>query len=260
MLRFILILTLFALVIVPLNSSVVQTSATLLRITNTPEHSLNLNPGLSDDGRVIVFESSADLVQTGGGTSFRIIRAESSWNFNEIARSRAASVNLSTDGQRIAFASNEDLVGQNADRNSEIYFFDGTELQQLTHTVPASEASRLIDGNFEPSISGDGRWIACSSNRNPKSTLAILLLDTSSNTITEITAGVEGIRSDSPKINADGNRIFFIQSKLNQSEGVPDLLTYDMVTRTTHLISANLPGLSLSNARAVSNDGNRVVF
>ena len=33
--------------------------------------------------------------------------------FEEIARSRASAVSISTNGQKIAFASTEDLVGQN---------------------------------------------------------------------------------------------------------------------------------------------------
>ena len=39
----------------------VESFAALTRLTNTPEHTLNLNPTLSDDGKVVVFESSADL-------------------------------------------------------------------------------------------------------------------------------------------------------------------------------------------------------
>ena len=64
---------------------------------------------------------------------------------------------MSSDGRVIAFASTEDLVGENADRNSEIFLFVGERLKQLTHTEPASGASRLSDGSFQPSLTGDGR-------------------------------------------------------------------------------------------------------
>ena len=40
-----------------------QSNGNLTRLTNTPEHAVNLNPTLSDDGRIVVFESSADLVR-----------------------------------------------------------------------------------------------------------------------------------------------------------------------------------------------------
>ena len=52
--------------------------ATLTRVTNTPEHLLNLNPTLSDDGRTIVFESTADLANTGGIASFHALWRTSS--------------------------------------------------------------------------------------------------------------------------------------------------------------------------------------
>src|SRR5215470_17698556 len=118
--------------------SQVESFADLTRLTNTPEHALNLNPSLSDDGKVVVFESSA-------GSSFHAIRAEVGGAFSEIAATRAVSPALSSDGTIVAFASTEDLVGQNADRNSEIFLFDGARLQQITHTEPASVALRLID-------------------------------------------------------------------------------------------------------------------
>src|ERR1044072_4825292 len=84
--------------------------ATLTRLTNTPEHVLNLNPTISDDGRTIVFESSADLANTGGSESFRVLRADP--GFMEIGKTRAVSPAISSDGRIVAFASKEDLVGR----------------------------------------------------------------------------------------------------------------------------------------------------
>src|ERR1041385_496593 len=138
----------------------------LTRLTNTPEHALNLNPTLSDDGKVVVFESSADLART-GGTSFHAIRAELGAGpvFTEIGGKRVVSPALSRDGKIVAFASTEDSVGENADRNSEIFLFEGEKLRQVTHTEPSSVASRLTDGNFQPSITADGNTIVFSSNR-----------------------------------------------------------------------------------------------
>ena len=56
--------------------SVPQSNSNLTRLTNTPEHTVNLNPTLSDDGRVVVFESSADLVRGGESSSFHAFRAD----------------------------------------------------------------------------------------------------------------------------------------------------------------------------------------
>src|ERR1041384_1867143 len=102
----------------------VQSFATLTRVTNTPEHALNLNPTVSLDGRTIVFESSADLANTGGSASFHVLRRElSASSFLELGASRAVCPAISSDGKTIVFASREDLVGRNADRNSEIFLF-----------------------------------------------------------------------------------------------------------------------------------------
>ena len=139
-----------------------QTSvASLTRLTFTPDHTVNLNPTLSDDGKIVAFESSADLAGTGGNSSFHGLRADLNGPvFNEIGSTRAVSPALSTGGKVVVFASTEDLLGHNADRNSEIFLFDGSRLQQLTQTEPAVVTSRLSDGNFQPSVTADGRTIA----------------------------------------------------------------------------------------------------
>src|SRR4029078_47374 len=141
---------------------------TVTRLTNTPEHAMNLNPTLSNDGNIVVFESSADLAGTSANPSFHALRADlvQGSAFTEIGATRAVCPALSSDGKMVAFASAEDLVGQNADRNSEIFLFDGLELKQITQTQPASVPARLTDGNFQPSITGDGRAIAFAANRD----------------------------------------------------------------------------------------------
>src|SRR6185503_5420607 len=94
---------------------------TVTRLTNTPELAMNLNPTLSDDGNVVVFESSADLAGTGANSTFHAIRADLGSAFTEIGATRVVCPALSGDGRIVAFASAEDLTGQNADRNSEIF-------------------------------------------------------------------------------------------------------------------------------------------
>ena len=68
------LIAIFLFVVVSMDRA--ESFATLTRVTNTPEHVLNLNPTISDDGRTIVFESSADLANTGGTPSFRLVRAD----------------------------------------------------------------------------------------------------------------------------------------------------------------------------------------
>jgi uncharacterized protein (TIGR03437 family) len=215
-----------------------QSFATLTRLTNTPEHALNLNPTISDDGRTIVFESSADLANTGGSPSFRVLRADPS--FVELGRTRAVCPAMSGDGRIVVFASREDLVGRNADRNSEIFLFDGVRLNQLTETV-------TTDGNLQPSISSEGRTVVFSSNRG------VLLYDTLERKFTQLTsdAGVN------PKISGDGAWVYY---KRNLTADAADLVRIDTRTLESRVLVANVAELSLVEGRAVSNDGMRVVY
>lgn len=214
--------------------------STLTRLTNTPENALNLNPMLSDDAEVVVFESSADLADAGRTDSFHAVRAELG-AFKELAPTRAVSPALSHDGKIVVFASTEDLVGQNADRNSEIFLFDGEKLRQITNTQAASIATRLTDGNFQPSITADGNTIAFSSNRRE-----IILYDAVQQQFTQLANGVN------PKISADGSRIYYINAA--------NLVLMETATLTARVLAADVAGLSISEGRAVSNDGMRLVY
>src|SRR5689334_20981906 len=220
--------------------------ATLTRVTNTPEHVLNLNPTISDDGRTIVFESSADLANTGGAASFRLLRTDLS-SFFELGATRAVCPAVSSDGKIVAFASNEDLVGRNADRNSEIFLFDGVKLNQLTETEPASEELRLSDGNFQPSISSDGRTLTFSSHGK------IVIYDTLERKFTRLTDD-----GANPKISGDGTRVYYKRNKVTTDNA--DLMRIDTRTLTSRVLAADVENLSLVEGRAVSNDGMRVVY
>src|SRR5215212_6260561 len=237
-----------------------QPASTLTRLTNTPEHAVNLNPTLSEDGRIVVFESSADLSGTGENSSFHAYHADlAAAAFKSIANTRAVSPALSNDGRVVVFASTEDLVGQNKDRNSEIFLFDGSKLSQLTQTEPGSVESRVSDGSFQPSITADGHTIAFSSNRNftglnTDGSYEIFLYKDQA--FTQLTNGTNEHSAVSPKISADGSRVFYKRAKPDAS----DLMLIDTQTRTSRVLAADVAELSLAEGRAVSNDGMRLVY
>src|SRR6185369_1290337 len=234
------------------------------RLTNTPEQALNLNPFFSDDGHTVVFETTADISSTGGDASFRVVHADVSSDpvhFDEIARTRGQS-SLSADGETMVFASCEDLLGSNQDRNSEIYLNDGQHLRQLTHTLPENESTRLDNGNFEPTLSGDGRFIVFSSNRplvdaTSNGRRAIYLYDAVSGVVLKLSRDQEGFDYATPKISADGSRLFFIAS---HAEHVGDLILHDRLTGATRTLLKDVSGLEFSVGRSVSSNGSRVVY
>lgn len=227
------------------NSFWPQGSVSVLRLTNTPEHAINLNPTLSDDGKIVVFESS-------GVASFRAIRADVAASvFTEIGTTRAVSPALSNDGKVVVFASTEDLVGRNADRNSEIFVFDGAGLRQVTETKPDSVASRVSDGCFQPSVTADGGTIVFVSNRDLAADdtdqgTRIFLYETRGRGFVRLAEGV------SPKISGDGSRVYYKRGG--------DLVVVDIKTRASRVVAADVAELSLTEGRAVSNDGMRLVY
>ena len=225
--------------------------ATLTRVTNTPEHVLSLNPTISNDGHTIVFESSADLANTGGAPSFRLLRTDL-FSFVELGATRAVCPAMSGDGRTIAFASSGDLVGHNADRNSEIFLFDGVKLNQLTETKPASDALRLSDGNFQPSISSDGRIVAFSTHGE------IVTYDTLDRKFTHLTNDGAEFSAVNPKISGDGSRVYY--KRTNLTTDTADLIRIETRTLTSRVLAADVVELSLVEGRAVSNDGMRVVY
>jgi uncharacterized protein (TIGR03437 family) len=216
----------------------------LRRLTVTSEQALNLNPTLSDDGKIVAFEASAD-------SSFQAVRADLNGStFEEIGRTRAVSPAMTTDGRVVVFASTEDLLGRNADRNSEIFLFDGAKLQQLTDTKPADVTSRLSDGNFQPSVTADGRTIAFCSNRNPDLSYEIYLYDTLTQRYAQLTHNTS---ASNPKISADGSRVYY-------KTGTADLMLIETQTGMTRVLAAGVPELSITEGRAISNDGMRLVY
>src|SRR4030095_7968625 len=66
---------------------------------------------------------------------------------------------ISGDGTRIAFVSDSDLIGGNADHNFEIFLYDAAtnSLTQVTNTTGS---------NGPPSINAEGTLIAFSSDHN----------------------------------------------------------------------------------------------
>ena len=260
---FLILLVLF-LISNPQSSRKADSAEALRRLTNTPDEVINLNPSLSDNGLVVAFESTADLTSEGGSQSFHAFRADLSivTSLFHIGRTRAVSPSLSSDGQKMAFASNEDLLGLNPDRNSEIYFFDGASLRQLTRTTPTSEETRLADGNFQASISGDGQLVAFSSNRDllgSTGKFEIYICSTATGVFTRLTANTDGSNAIKPKLSADGSRVAFILAR-PEADDLRDLMMYDQPTATTKLIMSDLSGLSFTDGRAISSDGMRIVY
>ena len=245
-----------------------KSDSVLRRITNTAETGINLNPSISGDGRRIAFESTEDLSNIGGASGFHAFQADLTTNptqFVRMALSRAVAPGISQDGSRIAFASSSDPLGKNLDGNSEIFLFDVNTLRQITETTPGSDSSRVQDGNFQPSISDDGRFIAFSSNRNltgqnGDANLEAFTFDTASQTFTQITNTVGTVGATNVKISGGATHVAYVRDTGTTATPNRDLVIYNRQTAAVQTIAANVNSVALTYGRAISDDGTRVVY
>jgi len=252
-------------------SIAVQSQTTTRRVTVTTETQLNLNPSLSGDGKHIAFESTADISGSGGAAALRAVRAnvaEATLSFSQIAVSRAPAPAISQDGRYVAFASKDDPLGLNSDGNQEVFYFDGEVLRQITDTKPLDAARRARDGNFQPSISDDGRLVAFASNRNlvgsnADSNLEIFLYDATTRQFTQLTNSSGVLGATDAKISGDGSSVAFIVDAGavgSEASARRQLTIIDLRSGVSRVLAADVDGLTLAPGRAISDDGARVVY
>jgi len=241
----------------------------LRRVTNTSEEGININPSISGDGRILAFESTEDVAHAGGTDHFRAIRANIATDpatFFQMGGTRAVAPAISQDGSRIAFASKDDPLGANLDGNSEIFLFDSAKLIQVTDTSPGDLANRVTNGNFQPSITDDGRFIAFSSNRdlaaqNSDGNLEIFIYDTIAGSFTQLTNSSGVVGASDAKISGNGGSVAYIRDAGATPSSKRDLLEQPRVgSGPASVLASNVQSLAMTYGRAISDDGTRVVY
>ncbi|HEX5702834.1 MAG TPA: Calx-beta domain-containing protein [Pyrinomonadaceae bacterium] len=245
-----------------------ETQSSLRRITNTTDEGISINPSISGDGRIIGFESTEDVAGAGGTNHFRAIRANISVDpptFFQMGRTRAVAPGVSQDGSRVAFASKDDPLGTNADGNSEIFLFNGSNLVQVTNTTPGNPANRVTEGNFQPSMSDDGRFVAFSSNRNLTSqngdgNLEVFVFDSTAAAFTQLTNSTGIVGFSDAKISGDGSAIACIRDLGATASTNRDLLRINRTSAAQTVLSLNVTRLAMTYGRAISDDGARVAY
>jgi Tol biopolymer transport system component len=158
-------------------------------------------------------------------------------------------------GDRIAFASNFNLAGTNADSNFEIFLWDAsTGFTQITNTSSG--------GNDAAAINAAGDRIAFESNADPLGSnsdgnIEIFLWDASTG-LTQITNSTTGTNRV-PAINAVGNRVTFASTANllgSDADGSFEIFLWDASTGLTQ-ITQNPRG---SFAPTINAAGNRITF
>lgn len=286
--------------------------ATLISKRDGETESANMesfSPEISDTGAVVVFESSATnlsstIVDINGsttdifaydGTSVSPVSYKSLGVFTASSGVNSSRYDMSNSGQLIAFVSN--AVGLLADTgdpySSQVYLRD---LAAGLQRISSDDDSALGDGDSsEPSISGDGRYVAFSSNasnfgiqkNNSYYQSDIFVRDRFASapqliSVNTTDTGGSNAHSAQPVISNDGLSIIFASAATDLDAAITDdqNQTYDLFIRNwqatspqTKLVTRRGETPAIASNRGVamvggdgresfelSDDGSRTVF
>jgi len=224
------------------------------------------SPAVSADGRYVAFRSYAPNLVGGDSNAVedvfvRILRSGvtvrvSVGESGAQADSWSDSPSISADGRYIAFSSAAaNLVPGDTNGVRDIFVHDLVAHQtSLVSRGPAGEPAN--GGSFAPSISGDGRSVAFSSNASNLVTgdlngvSDVFLADRLTGTITCASVNGQNLPansdSDSAAISADGKTVAFRSYASDLAPGdipdTPDVFLYDGVSGAVSALSVNASG------------------
>lgn len=258
-----------------------QTQLVSLGLGQVSSNGASSAPGISADGRYVVFVSNAsNLVTADTNDAADIFVYDRSLDSlqrvsvtSEGSQAVGASYNpaISADGQYVVFDSLADNLAPTDTGNSDIFI----------HALQTGTTERLsVDGDgqagnadsYAPSISAEGRYIAFASWANNLTStdldaqFDVFLKDRQTGVVTQITIAANG-ESYAPSISGDGNFVTFTSTASNlvatDSNGVTDVFLFNRATSQISQVSVNdsgEPGNANSTAASLSANGRFVVF
>ena len=242
---------------------------------------------ISGNGRFVAFFSAASNLVSGDtndawdifvhdrqtGTTSRVSVDSSGNEGNNFS----SLFSISNDGRFVAFASSaSNLVSGDTSFISDIFVHD----RQTGVTSRVSVGSSGNEGNgdsYEPSISGDGRFVAFQSyasnlvSGDTNSRQDIFVHDRQTDTTSRVSVGSSGIQGNSdsehPSISGDGRFVTFQSHASNlvsgDTNGTDDIFVHDLQTGTTSRVSVDSSGGQGNGSNfypSISGDGRFVTF
>ncbi|HEX5616501.1 MAG TPA: hypothetical protein VFZ83_15205 [Acidimicrobiia bacterium] len=231
------------------------------------------DPGLSADGRYVVFTSDSDLAdeldENGLTDVFRhdrltgVTQIMSVTSQEEPSEFGAWEGVISGNGQFVAFSTDYELVVADENFEVDVYIRD----------VAAGTTSRVsgsTNGGDLPALGYDGRYVAFSGPCGVQ--YCVWRRDRATQSNTKISVATNGANPNGvsfvPSMSADGDRVAFISSATDlaattDGNGGYDVFVRTVSTATTTLVSAAATGgtadLESGGAR-ISPDGSHVAF
>jgi TolB protein len=257
----------------------------------------SVEPSISEDGRYVSFTSSAtDLVAGDTNEARDIYRRDLQTNTTvRVSNNRdgnfpndfSAEPHTSADGNFVAFTSRATNIAPVGVDRTDLSVRD-VFLRNMSNGVPVlvSVTPGGVSGDggsFDPSVSGDGRYVAFRSEATDLAGAGvdtnafrdIYVRDMTSGTTTLVSRGFGGAaangESDSPSISSDGNFIVFsstaanlVAPGLDTNGAVRDVFVFNRTTSEISLVSNNQSrtgsGGGASSEPSISQDGRFVGF
>jgi len=247
------------------------------------------DPSISADGRFVAFASDATNLVTGDNNDARDVfvyemathtttRVSLDDSFGMQGNGPSDTPSISGDGRFVAFASDAtNLVSGDTNAYSDVFRRDRTEGKTSRASVGTADAQG-DDWSGEPSISGDGRFVAFSSDAsnlavgdlNHTGDVFVRDLDPGGET-TPVSVGPSDawgdLQSASPSISDDGAHVAFISWATNltaqDANEAVDVFVRDLATGETSCASALPSGATAGGdswAPSISTDGALVAF
>lgn len=245
------------------------------------------NTSISTDGRYVSFSSIAtNLVGGDTNETMDIFVHDLSTNKTSLVSkaSNGALGNgpsnmtaISATGRYVAFASfASNLVGGDTNGFYDVFVHD----RQTGTTTRVSVASDGTQGNeisYEPSISGDGRYVSFWSEASnlvagdTNGVMDIFVHDRQTSLTRRVSVASDGSQangtSENHSLSGDGRYIVFDSEAdnlvSNDSNGYQDVFIHDLHTGKTRLVSVNagrIQGELASLSPTISADGSQVIF
>jgi Tol biopolymer transport system component len=248
------------------------TTSTVTQLTNTTG-GFNTFPATNAAGTRIAFVSDRDLTPGSPGNAdgnFELFLFDTTTStVTQLTNTTAGGLNIfpaiNATGTRIAFHSDRNLTGGNADLNFELFLFDTTTstVTQLTNTTAGL--------NADPAINATGTRIAFRSTRdltpgspgNADGNDEIFLFDTTTSSFTQLTNTIGG-GNGNPAINADGTRVAFVSDRdltpgsPGNADGNLEIFLFHTTTSTFTQITNTTGGGNFSPS--INAAGTRIAF
>jgi len=247
------------------------------------------SPSISWDGRYVAFVSSANNLlanneDTNGQPDIFVHDLESGVTKRVSVSSQGTQCNggsdlpsISGDGRYVAFRSLAfDLVKDDTNITYDIFVHD-LESGETKRVSVSSDGIEANFGSYQPSISGDGRYVAFKSfasnlvANDTNGKYDIFVHDLESGETKRVSVSSDGTAgnddSHDPSISGDGRYVVFYSEAsdlvVNDTNGKVDIFIHDLVSGETKRVSVSSDGTAgndNSYSPSVSGDGRYVAF